>query len=183
MEGTQFLPQQSLWKKSRYPTGLWLSLQGSWTQAMPYFCEDWKVVWLDPQCGWCGIPNHRKMGFRAGKNLKCTSGSGLSLASTPTLSLLQTSVSVSSAQLLSRVQLFATPWTTACQASLSITNSWSPSKPMSIESVMPSSHLILVGPSPPALNLSEHQGLFGILLLSLWYSECWQFDLWFLCLS
>ena len=146
MEGTQFLPQQSLWKKSRYPTGLWLSLQGSWTQAMPYFCEDWKVVWLDPQCGWCGIPNHRKMGFRAGKNLKCTSGSGLSLASTPTLSLLQTSVSVSSAQLLSRVQLFATPWTTACQASLSITNSWSPSKPMSIESVMPSSHLILCHP-------------------------------------
>ena len=42
--------------------------------------------------------------------------------------------------------LFATPWTTACQASLSITNSWSPPKPMSIVSVMPSSHLILRHP-------------------------------------
>ena len=44
----------------------------------------------------------------------------------------------SSVQLLSRVRLFATPWTTACQTSLSITNSRSPPKPMSIESVMPS---------------------------------------------
>ena len=60
---------------------------------------------------------------------------------------------------LSHVQLFATPWTTACQASLSITNSQSLPKPMSIESVMPSNHL-LSSPSPPALNLSQHQGLF-----------------------
>ena len=49
----------------------------------------------------------------------------------------------SSGQLLSRVQLFATPWTLACQASLSITNSRSPPKPMSIKSVIPSNHLIL----------------------------------------
>ena len=54
--------------------------------------------------------------------------------------------SFSSVQLLSRVWLFATPWTTALQASLSITNSWSPPKPMSIESVMPSNHLILCRP-------------------------------------
>ena len=52
-------------------------------------------------------------------------------------------VQFSSVQSLSRVQLFATPWTAACQASLSITNSWSPPKPMSIEWVMPSNHLIL----------------------------------------
>ena len=52
----------------------------------------------------------------------------------------------SSVQLLSRVRLFATPWTTARQASLSITNSQSPPKPMSIESVMPSNHLILCCP-------------------------------------
>ena len=44
------------------------------------------------------------------------------------------------------VQLFATPWTTACQASLSITNSQSSPEPMSIESVMPSNHLILCHP-------------------------------------
>ena len=49
----------------------------------------------------------------------------------------------SSVQLLSCVQLFATPWTAACQASLSITNSRNPPKAMSIMSVMPSSHLIL----------------------------------------
>ena len=44
---------------------------------------------------------------------------------------------------LSHVQFFATPWTTACQASLSINNSWSPLRHMSIESVMPSNHCIL----------------------------------------
>jgi len=44
---------------------------------------------------------------------------------------------------LSHVQLFVTPWITACQASLSITNSWSSLKLMSIESLMPSNHLIL----------------------------------------
>ena len=52
----------------------------------------------------------------------------------------------SSVQSLSRVRLFAIPWTAACQASLSITNSWSPPKPMSIGSVMPSNHLILCHP-------------------------------------
>ena len=53
----------------------------------------------------------------------------------------------SSVQSLSHVQLFAIPWTAACQeASLSITNSQSLPKLMSIESVMPSNHLILCGP-------------------------------------
>ena len=52
----------------------------------------------------------------------------------------------SSVQLLSHVRLFVAPWTAARQASLSITNSKSPPKPMSIESVMPSNHLILCHP-------------------------------------
>ena len=56
---------------------------------------------------------------------------------------ISTSVQFSSFQLLSRVWLFVTPWIAALQASLSITNSQSLSKLMSIESVMPSSHLIL----------------------------------------
>ena len=56
------------------------------------------------------------------------------------------SVQFSSVQSLSRVWLFATPWTAARQASLSSTNSQGPPKPMSIESVMPSSHLILCHP-------------------------------------
>ena len=49
-------------------------------------------------------------------------------------------------QSLSHARLFVTPWTTACQASLSITNSWSLLKLMTIESVMPSNHLILCRP-------------------------------------
>ena len=56
------------------------------------------------------------------------------------------SVQFSSVQLLGRVQLFVTPWTTTRQASLFITNSRSLLKLMSIESVMPSSHLILYRP-------------------------------------
>ena len=61
--------------------------------------------------------------------------------------------SLSSVQLLSHDQLFATPWTIVCQVSLSITNSWSLYKLMSIESVMPSDHLILCCPLllPPSV--------------------------------
>ena len=55
-------------------------------------------------------------------------------------------VCISSVQSLSHVQLFVTPWTAARQASLSITNSRNSPKPMSIESVMPSNHLILCRP-------------------------------------
>ena len=55
-------------------------------------------------------------------------------------------VQFSLVQSLSRVQVFATPWTAARQASLSITNSWSLFKLMSIESVMPCNHFILCCP-------------------------------------
>ena len=59
----------------------------------------------------------------------------------------------SSVQSLSHVQFFLTPWTAACQASLSITNSWSLLKLMPIESVMSSNHLILCCPLliPPSI--------------------------------
>ena len=59
----------------------------------------------------------------------------------------------SSVQLLSHVRLFSTPWTAACQTSLSITNSWSLLKLMFIESVMPSNHFILCCPLllPPSI--------------------------------
>ena len=56
-------------------------------------------------------------------------------------------------QLLSCVQLFVTPWTAAYQAVLSFIISWSLLKFMSIESVMPSSHLILCCPSCPVCTL------------------------------
>ena len=61
--------------------------------------------------------------------------------------------SVQSVQSLSHVQLLANPWTAACQISLSITNSWSLLKLISIKSVMPSNHLILCRPLllPPSI--------------------------------
>ena len=67
-----------------------------------------------------------------------------------------------SVQSRSRVWFFPIPRTAAHQASLSITNSRGLLKLVSIESVMPSNHLIhpLLFPSPPALNLSQLQGLF-----------------------
>ena len=78
------------------------------------------------------------------------------------------SVEFSSFQSLSHVQLFATPWIAACQASLSITNSRSSPKLMSIESVMPSSHLIfchpflLLPPIPPSIRVSSNESTLRI---------------------
>ena len=71
---------------------------------------------------------------------------------------IQCAAQFNSVQLLSRVWLFVTPWIAARQATLSITNSRSSSKPRSIESVMPSSHLILCRPllsCPQSLPASE----------------------------
>ena len=67
----------------------------------------------------------------------------------------------SSVQSLSRVQIFATPWTAACQASLSITNSWNLLKFMSIESVMPSNHLILCRPLLFPSSIFPSTGVFS----------------------
>ena len=69
----------------------------------------------------------------------------------------------SSVQSLSRVWLFETPWIAAHQASLSLTNAWSSLKLMSIESVMPSSHLILclplllLPPTPPSIRVFSNE--------------------------
>ena len=74
----------------------------------------------------------------------------------------------SSVQSLSRVRLFVTPWITARQASLSITDSRSLHKPMSIESVMPSSHLILcrplllLPPIPPSIRVFSNESALCI---------------------
>ena len=66
-----------------------------------------------------------------------------------------------SVQSLSPVWLFASPWTATCQASLSITNSWSLLKFMSIESLIPSNHPIFCHPPfPLVFNFSLHQSLF-----------------------
>ena len=81
-----------------------------------------------------------------------------------------------SVQSLSRVRLFATPWIAARQASLSITNSRSSLKPMSIESVMPSSHLILCRPLlllpaiPPSIRVFSNEST-----LRMRWPKCWSF--------
>ena len=75
----------------------------------------------------------------------------------------KTNLVFSLVQLLSRVQLFVTPWIAARQASLSISYSWSLLKLMSIKSVMPSSHLILcrpflfVPPIPPSIRVFSNE--------------------------
>ena len=85
--------------------------------------------------------------------------------------------SIRSDQSLSRVQLFATPWITACQASLSITNSWSSLRLMSIESVMPSSHLILyrplllLPPIPPSIRVFSNEST-----LRMRWPKYWRFS-------
>ena len=81
-----------------------------------------------------------------------------------------------SVQLLSRGRLFATPWTAASQASLSITNSWSPPKPMSIELVMLSNPLILcrllLPPSiSPSIRIFSKE-----LLLRIRWPKYWSFN-------
>ena len=75
---------------------------------------------------------------------------------------------LSSVQSLSRVRLFGTPWIAACQASLSITNSQSPPRPMSFVSVMPSNHLILyhplllLPPIPPSIRVFSNESVLRI---------------------
>ena len=87
----------------------------------------------------------------------------------------QRGIQFSSVQSLSHVRHFVTPWTAACQASLSITSSQSLFKLMSIESVMPSNHLILSSPSLPTFNLSQHQGLFQWVSSSHQVAKYWSF--------
>ena len=79
-------------------------------------------------------------------------------------------------QLLSCVSLFVTPWTAATQASLSITNSQSVLKPMSIESVMPSNHLILCHPLLlPSIFLSIRV-ISNELVLHIRWPKYWSFS-------
>ena len=80
----------------------------------------------------------------------------------------------SSVQSPSRVRLFETPWTTALQASLSITNSQSLLKLMSIELVMPSNHLILccplllLPPTPPSIRVFSNESTLRMRWLNYW---------------
>ena len=84
-------------------------------------------------------------------------------------------IQFSSVQSLSRVRLFATPWTAAHQASLSITDSWSPPKLMSIESVMPSNHFILCCPLVLLPSIFPSFRVFSYELCTRW-PEYWSFS-------
>jgi len=87
------------------------------------------------------------------------------------------SVQFSSAQSLSRVQLCATPWTAAHQASLSITKSRSLLKPMSIKSVMSSNHLILCHPFlPPPLIFPSIRVFSNESVLRIRWPKYWSFS-------
>ena len=88
-----------------------------------------------------------------------------------------TPVRITSVQLLSRVRLFAIPWTVARQASLSITNSQSLLKLMSIKSVMPSNHLILCSPLllPPSVFPSIRV-FSNESVLHIRWPKCWSFS-------
>ena len=83
----------------------------------------------------------------------------------------------SSVQSLSHVPLFASPWTAAHQASLSITNSWSLLKLMSIESVTPSNHLILCRPLllPPSI-FSSIRVFYSESVLHIRWPKYWSFS-------
>ena len=82
-----------------------------------------------------------------------------------------------SIQSLSRVQLFETPRTVAHQASLSITNSWSLLKLMSVESVTPSNHLILCGPRLLPLSIFPSIRVFSSeSVLRIRWSKYWSFS-------
>ena len=84
---------------------------------------------------------------------------------------------LSSVQPLSQVQLFATPWTAALQPSLSITSSWSLRKLRSIESVMPSNHVIICRPLilPPSIFPSI-RAFSNESVLHIRWSEYWSFS-------
>ena len=83
----------------------------------------------------------------------------------------------SSVHLLCHIQLFATPWTAAHQASLSITNSWSLLKLMSITSVMPSNHLILCHPLLLLPSIIPRIRVFSNeSALSIWWPKYWSFS-------
>ena len=130
-----------------------------------HFLTPWTVV-LQASCPWDSPSKNTGVGCHALlQGIFMTQESNLVL-----LGLLHWQVSslplappgkpIIAIQLLSHVQLFVTPWTAGCLASLSITISWILLKLMSIELVIHPTISSLLSPSPPAFNLSQHQGLF-----------------------
>ena len=116
-------PRQQMYRFTKIKMQWHLKIWNYPWKAIPAVVN-WKMIFFPLMSGW----------MKSGKNTKIKSKNSF------------VSCIFSSVQSLSHVWLFVTPWTAAHQASLSITNSWSPPKPMSIESVMQSNHLILCCP-------------------------------------
>ena len=132
-----------------------LSLVNKWMQIKTkrnylFYLPDWQSYFCDCCFIWCW-----KECSKTGTNIYL-------------------SAQFSSVQSLSRVQLSATPWIVALQASLSITSSWSSLRLTSIESVMPSSHLILccplllLPPIPPSIRVFSNESTLCMRWLWFW---------------
>ena len=141
-------------------TGIKASTYHPWPPLITYSSPTMTAKW------WFFSFHHSQLFISTHSTLTCLPTSAwthgfYSLGGNLSTSFLTLLLKFSSVQSLCCVRLFATPWAAARQASLSITNSWSLLKLKSIESVMPSnpSHP-LWSPSPPTVNLSQHQGLF-----------------------
>ena len=145
-------------RKHHYEQSLWMWWNSSWAISNPeiWCCEKvlhsiYQHIWKTQQCpqDWkrsVFIPIPKKGNAKECSNYR-------------TIALISHASKVMLKILQARLQLTELNWTAACQASLSITNSQSLLKLMSIESVMPFNHS-LSSPSPPAFNLSQHQDLF-----------------------
>ena len=119
---------------------------------------------------WVAMPSSRDLpdpGIKAA-SLSSPALAGRFFTTSATCEAPDLTIQFSSVQLLNHVQLFAIPWTAAHQASLSITNSRSLLKLMSIKSVMPSNHLILCCPlllMPsifPSIRVFSNESVFHI---------------------
>ena len=131
---TWFPGSSSLWSGSCFPCDL---------NSMCSSCSDRRNTWNQT------LKAHWGSGCRLPTSWSCSQGQELRI-----LSVVQS---------LSCVRLFETPWTAAHQTSLSLTISWSLLKLMSIELVMPSSHLILCGPLlPPSSSIRVFLNLYSL---------------------
>ena len=176
------LQEQSCQPGDRRETCLFVTLKGSqqtsiWQKILKWCCDSAPTT---PSCGpGTGLPTHSPSGETAISVLGSKPTElGLTESWDGSLVWLQAiPVRFSSVQLLSHVRLFVTPWITARQASLYIINSWSLLKLMFIESVIPSSHLILWRPLlllpsiPPSIRVFSNEST-----LRMTWPKYWNFS-------
>ena len=147
------------------------SCQSCQTLSDPMDCSlpGSSVYWISRQEYWSGLP--------LPSPIPCLAYSFVHITPVWKNKLISSPFEVDSVQFIcSVVSDSLWPWTAASQASLSITNSQSLLKLMSIELLMPSHHLILLSPSPPAFNLSQHQGFSNESVLRISWPTYWSFS-------